>query len=252
MDWDSVAYDKMLTYQVDINRAVELPLFKNEYVRRAVSVLDIGCGNGYFTAMLADQYPDKRFVAVDGDAGLISFAKKNNPRKNITYVNTMHCEFQPDTLFDVVIARLLVHIIPDRSDFFRWVSEKLQPEGAFIVVDADDDNFSIYPEPPTLRALDRQTNDKINHIGKRDTKSIVAGELRSCGFHENRFFTFSPNSLTVDKSLFFKYLIYVMKIERGDDLPAEAYKELFEWYDNEDSFVQYGLYFGLYTKEDAL
>jgi 2-polyprenyl-3-methyl-5-hydroxy-6-metoxy-1,4-benzoquinol methylase len=241
----------MLTFQVAISRDVELPLIQNEHILRAHFILDVGCGNGCFTTVLADKYLDKQFVAIDTNSELISFARQHYSRKNITYVVAGYSDFESADLFDVVVARLVVHIIPDRSDFFRWVHSKLRKHGAFFVIDADDDNFNIYPKPPILCLLDEQTNEKINQVGARDTKEVIKEELLACNFRAERFFTLSPNSIMVDKSIFFRYMVYVMKIEKGENLPIEAYKELFEWYDDSDSFVQYGLYFGLYLKEET-
>lgn len=249
MEWDVCAYNKMLTFQVEISRNMELSLIHNKCFLQACTVLDIGCGNGYFTSMLADQYPDKQFVAFDTDKELISYAQNHNARSNITYINAEYVNFTPVDLFDAVIARLVVHIIPDRIDFFNWIYSRLRPNGALFIIDADDDNFNIYPKPEILCSLDKQTNEKINQTGARDTKRIIKDELSACGFLEEKFFTFSPNSITTDKSLFFRYMVYVMKIETGEKLQPEAYQELFEWYDNDDSFVQYGLYFGQYIKE---
>lgn len=250
MDWNTEAYDKMLTYQVEINRKIEMPLVNNEHLLRANTILDIGCGNGYFVHQIASQYPEKEFVAIDIDSSMVEYAHTHNSCKNITYHNKSYEEFSTETMFDVIIARLIVHIIPECRDFFQWIYSHLSYGGALIIIDADDDNYSVYPELPYFSAMEKRTNDKINNIGMRDTKAIVREELAECGFKEDRFFTYSPNSISVDKSLFYRYMVYVVRIEIGDEMPAEAYEELFEWYVDENSFIQYGLYFGLYLKEE--
>lgn len=252
MEWDVKAYDKMLTFQVEINKEVEMFLVQNKFFLMADSILDVGCGNGYFTAALADMYPQKQFVAIDSSKELYEFATRNNSRQNITYIHADYSELKLQKLYDFVITRLVVHIIPDRINFFQWVYERLRLGGAFCVIDADDDNYSVYPEMPIFSSLEDQTNDKINHVGARDTKNIVQSEICTCGFKKDRFFTFSPNSITVDKSLIMRYMLYVMRIEKGNQLPLEAYKELLEWYDNDDAFFQYGLYFGLFLKEEKI
>lgn len=247
MEWDVDAYKNMLTLQVKISADIELALLKDRHLSKAQDVLDIGCGNGCFTAALSDQYPDKQFVGIDVDSELVAFAKTNYCRQNIQYFIESYTN-HTGTGYDVIIARLLVHIIPDRMSFFRWVHSKLNGNGTLIIIDADDENFSIYPKPKLLYELDQITNEKIEQIGKRNTKSVVRDELSACNFKEIRFHTISPNSMTVDKALFLRYMHYVMKIELGDQLPLSSYKELFDWFNDDDSFVQYGLYFGLYLK----
>lgn len=250
MDWNINAYDTMLAFQVKINEKIEKPLVFNQNFEKANLILDIGCGNGCFTAEIADRYPDKQIWAIDCDKDLISIAKKKYQRHNITYLNTDYLDFKTEILFDIIITRLVVHIIPDRMEFFHWIYNHLQMDGTLIVIDADDDNFCLFPNLPIFRSLDEQTNEKINNIGQRNTKCTIRSELSNCNFGESRFITFAPNSIIVEKALFLRYMLYVMKIEKGDNIPLEAYKELMDWYDNDNSFIQYGLYLGVYTKKE--
>lgn len=250
MHWDRDSYNKMLTYQVEINRNIEIPLVNNEYIMEADEILDVGCGNGYFISQLASIHPQKKFVAIDEDSSMIDYAKTDNHLDNILYYNVSYNDFNYEKLFDVIIVRLVVHIVDDHKKFFAWIHNHLSIGGALIIIDADDENYSVYPELPYFSSMEKKTNDTINKIGMRDTKAIVRKELIESGFNEDRFFTYSPNSILVDKALFYRYMIYVVRIEKGNEMPEEAYKELYEWYENENSFIQYGLYFGLYVKEE--
>ena len=42
--------------------------------RDAERVLDVGCGNGFFLNQLADAFPDKEYLGVDVNAGVLALA----------------------------------------------------------------------------------------------------------------------------------------------------------------------------------
>jgi ubiquinone/menaquinone biosynthesis C-methylase UbiE len=239
----------MLSLQADISYEYERYLFKNKYWKKANRVLDVGCGNGYYTSLLAKDYPQKSFCAIDSNEDLINMGKMAVDAKNISFISSNYKNFEQPHLFDFIIARLVVSQLADRAEFFSWLFSLLLSGGGLLLIDADDDSFYVYPELPIFNSIVRRTQKKIDSHGCRNTKRLVSDELYTFGFKQERFITLSSNSLMAEKSLFHQCMLHTLKFEAGDTLPLEAYKELFEWLIDEEAFVQYGIYAGLYYKE---
>lgn len=93
-------------------------------------ILDLGCGIGCFTKLLADS--GFKVLGVDGSIGKIEAAKKNVPKAE--FKESFFSIFCPGKLFDTIIAKnVLEHLTVDTtkelfSNCFSW----LNPNGRFI------------------------------------------------------------------------------------------------------------------------
>jgi 2-polyprenyl-3-methyl-5-hydroxy-6-metoxy-1,4-benzoquinol methylase len=91
------------------------------------SILDVGCGGGFFTRLMAKQFPKARVVGIDINPLAIEFAKKRlaempDPPSNVSFELRDHPELQeaPGS-YDVVIATLVCHHMGDEAlvDFLK-------------------------------------------------------------------------------------------------------------------------------------
>jgi len=95
--------------------------------------LDIGCGKGELSFMLAQK--SKRVIAVDLADKMIEKAKVLYPSKNIDYIcdNILDMEFENNSL-DVIITSATAHHLP-----YEWLlnfaKEKLKKGGKLIILD---------------------------------------------------------------------------------------------------------------------
>lgn len=84
--------------------------------RRATSVLDVGCGNGYSTHAFARQMPAVRFVGIDYSAGMIEHAKSRElPNCRFAVGDILDPASLPRETFDVVLTQRCVQNILDRD-----------------------------------------------------------------------------------------------------------------------------------------
>ena len=94
--------------------------------------LDIACGAGYGTALLADT----AFSVVGGDAddGAIDFARTHYTRVNATFdkMDALHMAF-PNATFDRVVSFETIEHLSDRDAFLAEVTRVLSGDGVFIV-----------------------------------------------------------------------------------------------------------------------
>ena len=89
------------------------------------SILDIGCGEGFITSLLAERFEDADVIGLDIEEEYIKFAKTFNKRKNIFYgVNGIYT--LPPKTYDLILAtELLEHLETPRKaiDCLKKVSK---------------------------------------------------------------------------------------------------------------------------------
>lgn len=113
----------------------------SDYVKPGDTVVDLGCGGGYFTAELAKMTGGNgKVIAVDMQEEVLKiardFASKNGFTDNIIYHKCSENEFGlSDMKADFALAFYVVHEVPDRKRFLRQAAELLKPEGYFMIVE---------------------------------------------------------------------------------------------------------------------
>ncbi|HVH65100.1 MAG TPA: class I SAM-dependent methyltransferase [Candidatus Acidoferrum sp.] len=109
-------------------------------VQRGDRVLDVGCGPGYFTRMLAEATgPSGSTVGIDAAPEMIDYARRKARR-------LPNCRFEPgsaaslsfdDAAFDVVASSLMLHHLPDelRSQAVDEMKRVLRPGGTLLLAE---------------------------------------------------------------------------------------------------------------------
>jgi SAM-dependent methyltransferase len=96
-------------------------------------VLDAGCGNGYFSRMLAERGAD--VIGVEPGQALFDFAveKETERRQGVRYVRADLCDL-PDLggPFDAVVASMVLPAIPDWASAMRACVKALASGGLFL------------------------------------------------------------------------------------------------------------------------
>lgn len=109
-------------------------------VPRGGTVLDIGCGMGYFTLALARMVgPEGRVIAVDLQEQMLRRVRKRAARESLSSRIEPHL-CGPESLgvsvaADFILAFWVVHEAGDRRAFLREVSALLAPGGHFLVAE---------------------------------------------------------------------------------------------------------------------
>lgn len=99
----------------------------------SASILDIGCGKGKLSSMLAERAD--RVTAVDLSEKMIEYARLENSGENIEYVcgNILDMQFD-DASLDVIITTATAHHLP-----YEWLlsfsKDKLRDGGTLIILD---------------------------------------------------------------------------------------------------------------------
>lgn len=107
-------------------------------VKRGMNVIDLCCGDGWFTAPLTEVARD--ITAIDIDARLVEAARQHVAKHG----SATRCRFVVADAFDVatvvpgqadhVLLANTFHGVPDRSRLARAVRDALKPGGVFAII----------------------------------------------------------------------------------------------------------------------
>ncbi len=99
------------------------------------TVLDLGCGDGFFTRPIAKKGALK-VIGIDNSREEIDRAKTNNPEDNITYKELdIFKEKLPEA--DIIVAPFILNYaknVEELKDLFVNIHDSLTPKGKFIGV----------------------------------------------------------------------------------------------------------------------
>jgi len=116
------------------------------------TVLELGCGPGYFSIALRDATPQGRLVLFDLQPGMLHMARERvGLSGTITTVagNAMALPFPAET-FDAVFIAAVLGEVPDRQACLEEVRRALRPGGRLVVNEVRGD-----PDYITAADLDR-------------------------------------------------------------------------------------------------
>jgi len=150
-EFDGKKYEQASTHQKEwgLKLIEELDLKGNE------SVLDLGCGDGALTCMIAERLPDGQALGIDASQGMIDTAMpKATANLDFKLLDIDNLAFEEK--FDIIFSNATLHWVKDHRKLLRNVQRALRPGGRVRFDFAGDGNcinfFAIIKE---AIALDR-------------------------------------------------------------------------------------------------
>lgn len=133
-------------------------------------VLEIGCGVGQVTGLIADFLNKGMIVACDISPEGIELAKKiHNKKGSIQFIVSDMTDFKHDVKFDFVVLPDVIEHIPveNHKDLFRVIRENITDEGT-IAINTPTPFFQEWlhaKHPEGLQIIDQPiyTNDLLNN-----------------------------------------------------------------------------------------
>jgi ubiquinone/menaquinone biosynthesis C-methylase UbiE len=112
----------------------------SEYIESGQKVLDVGCGPGTFTIVMAKMVGDSgKVIAVDVQDKMLQIVRTKAAKEGlesciITYKS------RPDGIgisdrVDFALAFYMVHEVPDSEAFLREIASLLKPKGKLLIVE---------------------------------------------------------------------------------------------------------------------
>ncbi len=128
-DWDSAQYLKFGSQRTQPARdlAARLP------AENPVEVLDVGCGPGNSTEVLAKRYPDARILGIDSSPEMVAAASHCHPDLEFRLCDAGRELAQLDRQFDVVFSNACIQWIPDHPMLLKNLLGLLKKDGVLAV-----------------------------------------------------------------------------------------------------------------------
>ena len=118
----------------------------------ANSVLEVGCGEGHLSKILADLF--KKVTAVEKCSKKVEIAKQTLKEKSNVIIENcdFFCMTFPDSLFDAIVLKNTLHFFDDVPKVLREVDRIIKPGGHFYVITSS----SIELQPKSLGEIYRR------------------------------------------------------------------------------------------------
>ena len=113
-------------------------LFFSQLVPNKI-VLDVGCGTGYGTAILAERAA--QIIGIDNSNSAISFAKRRYPKVDFRQMNAQQLRF-PDAFFDLIFSSENFEHLPDQASHLRELRRVLKSDGLCFIATPNPEAFA--------------------------------------------------------------------------------------------------------------
>lgn len=178
-----------LTRQAELVRPIERNILDKAGLRNGMRVLDLACGPGVISHIIAGMVPDSEVVGVDLSEALLETARASlSPveQTQLKFFQGNVYELDPTLgYFDFVYARFLFQHLERPLVALREVFKVLAPGGILLIADVDDQWLTLYPEPYCFRRFtDEAAKGQSVNGGDRRIGRKLVNFLHETGFSE--------------------------------------------------------------------
>lgn len=147
-------WDDLLTLQVDLFLAHEVDLLQSiDSWSAAQSVVDVGCGNGYYLSRLQAMHRDKTCVGIDLSKELIAIARQRYTRHDLDYAQMDFLSGEDLPVCDFILLRFVVQHLQDFDLVLKRASRALEDGGGLLILESDLAASVVRPSMPLFSGL---------------------------------------------------------------------------------------------------
>lgn len=159
-----------LSSQLATSRSMQIIEEAGNFTGR--NLIDIGCGDGYFTFNYYDRTKPRSITAVDMADAAIRLADSRKDDRNITFeTGDGHALPYPDNSFDIALIQSVLH---HDSDPLRTIREAFRVAPEIVIHDPNGSNFGLKIMEKTL-AYHREHDEKSYTLARMKSWITQAG-----------------------------------------------------------------------------
>lgn len=128
-DWNSAQYLKFKNERTQPS----IDLVNRIDIVNPRKIIDIGCGPGNSTQVLAQRFPNAYILGVDNSSNMIKTAKENYPNLDFKTCDVGKDLSMLDKDFDVVFSNACIQWIPNHNQLLKNLIELLKTDGILAV-----------------------------------------------------------------------------------------------------------------------
>ncbi|WP_374490889.1 methyltransferase domain-containing protein [Zoogloea sp.] len=96
-------------------------------------VVDLGCGPGNLTGLLAQRWPEAQICGIDSSAAMLARAQSQHPDKLWLQADIARWAPAPDERPDLIFSNAALHWVDDHAELFPRLLAQLAPGGTLAV-----------------------------------------------------------------------------------------------------------------------
>ena len=131
MTWSARTYS---TFEQERTRPVR-DLVAAIPVQDALTAIDLGCGPGNSTEVLAERFPQARVTGLDSSDDMLAAARERLPSLSFELADIG--QWRPVGTFDVILANASLQWLPDHATLYPHLVRQLNPGGCLAVQTPD-------------------------------------------------------------------------------------------------------------------
>ena len=169
-------------HQRRINSTIDL--INNLNKKENLNLLDLGCGQGHFTNIIKNKFPDFDVFGIDYSISAINYANSNFKDISFIVANAYHPPFT-DEYFDIIVCNNIWEHVPDPLNLLKAISRVLKPNGLLII--STPSRYRLYNLIMTLLGKNISLMSKL-HVTEY-TVGQVKEQLRYGGYKVNKVYS---------------------------------------------------------------
>lgn len=193
-DWSAVQYSKFKYERtvptIDLVNSIEC--------RNVKSVLDVGCGIGNSTSVLAKKFPEAKIIGIDNSDDMIASARKENPNIEFRKLDAEKEIAEIKERYDVVFSNACIQWIPNHRKLLKDMFSLLNAGGVLAVQIPLQSKHPVHGIMKSL-ARSEKWRDKIhtervyNNLSEEEYYDVLAELTKNFRIWETVYFHSMPS-----------------------------------------------------------
>lgn len=154
---DTAFQAERLRQQAQAIRDMEANILRSAGIQSKHDVLELGCGPGFISNLLAELAPQGSLYAVEPSPTLLAQVEgnvRNKPMRGLFPIQAYGNHLPiPDSSIDFSYTRFVLQHIPQPESVISEIHRVMRPNGHFCAVDSDDGLVIFHPEDPRVSQI---------------------------------------------------------------------------------------------------